>query len=53
MIIMGALWEVVAMIFRVLLTRHQNVSVYYTVSLLLMLLAPLCMPPCYPLVQLF
>lgn len=41
-IIMGALWELAAMVLRALLTRHQNVVAYYTPSFLLMLLAPLC-----------
>ncbi|RJE27298.1 RTA1 domain-containing protein [Aspergillus sclerotialis] len=38
---MGGLWELAAMVLRVLLTRHQNIVAYYTPSFLLMLLAPL------------
>ncbi|KAL1964502.1 hypothetical protein VTN77DRAFT_6928 [Rasamsonia byssochlamydoides] len=40
-IVMGAAWELVAMIFRVLLTKHQNNTTYNTYNQLLFLLAPL------------
>lgn len=38
---MGALWELIAMIFRVLLTKHQNNANYDTYHQLFFLLAPL------------
>jgi hypothetical protein len=41
---MGALWELAAFIFRVLLTRNQSTESYSALFSLLMLLAPLCKP---------
>lgn len=46
---MGATWELLAFIFRALLTRQQNNSNWDTVYTIMFLLAPLCMLPPSPL----
>lgn len=47
-IMMGATWELIAFIFRALLTRQQNNSNYDTVYTIMFLLAPLCPSSPYP-----
>lgn len=39
---MGALWELLAFIFRALLTRKQNSDIYDTLYTIFFLLAPIC-----------
>ncbi|RAH48700.1 RTA1 domain-containing protein [Aspergillus brunneoviolaceus CBS 621.78] len=41
-VIMGALWELLAFIFRALLTRKQNSDIYDTLYTIFFLLAPIC-----------
>ena len=54
---MGATWELIAFIFRALLTQHQNNANYDTIYTIMFLLAPLCTlsphppPPAPPLLK--
>lgn len=41
---MGASWELLAFVFRILQTRHQDNVPYATAHTILYLLAPLCTP---------
>ena len=39
---MGVAWELLAFVFRVLQTRHQDSDVYSTLHVIFFLLAPIC-----------
>lgn len=39
---MGAVWELLAFIFRALQTRHQDSEIYGTFHVVFFLLAPIC-----------
>lgn len=41
-LIMGAVWELLAFIFRALQTRHQDSEIYSTLHVIFFLLAPIC-----------